>query len=278
MSRLKNIGAVALLFLITLFAQDAIAQRGQRGDMLEQLKRDITLTTDQETQIRAIVAKYKVRADDLRAETASGTSREAVRALRKAQRAEVQKVLTPEQTAILKEKRASQRANRGEKWSEVDKKGLKSELKAYHTKNIKPVLATERVQLESKISAADRATLERLRQVIGNAKKEPNAKGQRLDKTEMVNRREAFEAKYADEFATLKTLTQKYDTELEKIRLSLQPKMKQWKQDTEGITKQYLQEAEVENARPAKRKRDRVSNILNGERGKGAFLLMSPAA
>ena len=282
MLRLKNIATVSLLFLITLFAQDALAQRGQRGDMVERLKQEIELTAEQETEIRAIAEKYQVRVAELRnSSTERGANREAIKELRQAQRADIQKVLTPAQVATLEEKRGANRAERKEKWSKVDKKGLKSELKAYREQNIKPVLAAQRVQLETKITPTDRATLAELRTVLGEAKAERKAdrkKGQRPTKEERAAKRAAFETKYANEIATLKSLTQKYDAELEQIRTTIQAQVDQWKKDTRAITKKYLAEADIEDGRQGKRKHKKMGETLQGEKAKSRFLLMEPAS
>lgn len=282
MFQLKNFIKVSFLLLLTLFVQDTFAQRGQRGDIVERLKKHIELTAEQETELNVITEKYRSRIDALREDAAEpGANREQIKQLHQAQRAEVNKVLTAEQEVILREKKANHRADRKAKWSQVDKKGLRAELEKYREEQIKPVLAAQRVQLETKISPTDRATLAQLRTVLGEAKgerKANRAQGQRPTREERATQRQAFETKYAAEIATLKSLTQKYDADLEQIRTAIQPQVEQWKKDTQAITKKYLADAEIENGRHGKRKHKKIGEALRGEKAKGRFLLMEPAS
>ncbi|MFK7936570.1 MAG: hypothetical protein AB8G22_23855 [Saprospiraceae bacterium] len=279
MIQLKNIVVISFVFILTFFAQDTLAQRGQRGNIVEHLKHHIELTPEQETELTAITEKYNTRIKSLREDPSE--NREKIKQLRQAQRAEVNKVLTAEQEATLKEKRKGHHGHRKGKGAQGDKKGLRTELKKYREENIKPVLAAQRVQLENKISGADRATLAELRVVFEQektARKSSHKKGERPDREARDAQRDAFEMKYAKEIATLKSLTQKYDTELENIRTAIQPQIEKWKKDTQAITQKYLSESEDRKGHHAKKKHHKSGAILKGEKAKSRFLLMAPAA
>ena len=278
MLQLKNIISVSFVFLFALFAQDAFAQRGQHGDIVEHLKNHLELTAEQETELNAIAEKYNTRIKELRTDAnGSGENREKIKELRHAQRAEVNKVLTAEQEAILKEKRMANRANH----QKGEHQAMRAEMKKYREENVKPVFAAQLVQLESKISAADRATLAELRVIFAKEKQPHTAngkKGERPNREERATQRDAFETKYAKEIATLKSLTEKYDAELENIRVALQPQAEQWKKDMQAISQKHLTDAEGKKGHGGKKGHHEKSTALQGKKAKSHFLLMDPAA
>lgn len=246
------------LMVLLLAVTIATAQRGQRQGGGHDLLSELKLTTEQQAQIKAIREEGRAQMQEMRKQNPDQRpDREAMKKMHAAAQAKVEAVLTPAQreqlTAIKAERKAA--------WKAVDKKGMKAELKAHDETKVKPVISAARAQFDQFLSAEDKATLERLRPVFaarpngkaGAEKGLGKAKGQKPSAADVAAKKatmEAWKTEHAAEIAELKTLTQKYAADLERLQERLQPQREQWAKEKREIISRYL----PENAERAKGK------------------------
>lgn len=300
MKVIKKMIQGAILAGILLMVQNVQAQRGQhhRGEqMLEKMKTELNLTAEQETQITAIQEKYQPQIEALKTQEFEDRSekRAAFGELMKAQKTEVNQVLTEEQQAIMKEKRGHHKPHH--RRHKGKNKAMEQEMKAYKEANIHPVLLKQRAKLEQDISPEDKATIAELRIAFNEMKAEREAgrksfskdkKGDDKDgnREEMKAKREALKAKYQPQSETLKALQEKYDTQIEALHQEIKPQQEQWKKDMHEIHKKHAaQDKNVEENAPSKDKKGHrkghgkkhhKGKMGHHKMGKKHFLLLDP--
>lgn len=89
---------------------------------------------------------------------------EEMKTLHEEQKAAIAKVLTPEQLSKWEAQKTEFRERRQE--NVENRTALHDELRAYHEENIRPVMAGQRLKLDAKISAEDKAQITALRNQI----------------------------------------------------------------------------------------------------------------
>lgn len=293
---MKSITIKLLLLVFILGAQTVYAQKGQRGNraeqQLERLKSIVDLTAEQETEINALQEQLQEDMEALKAQEFEDRSakRQAFKELMTNHKAEVESVLTEEQLATIKSTVQEKRAAKKEAFKNVDWKALKTEIKAYHQENVSPVLLAQRVKLEEKISAEDKVLLAEMRQEAKAKKaawkaKHAEMKGERGNKRGRKGKGRKGKKHHAenDEFrSTMKSLVEKYDTEIEALNAEIEPQKEKWAADLKAIHQKYMPEMEEgeEMHRGRKHKghkrgygKDDVKLMK-----KGHFLLMDPNA
>lgn len=109
--------AIALIFTFNL----AQAQRGERLSVEERVERQtekltehLDLDPNQKTQVQAIHMKYAQQREELRGERTEA-NRDAMKAMRKAEKIELEAVLTEEQIAKLATLKKESRGKKGGK-------------------------------------------------------------------------------------------------------------------------------------------------------------------
>lgn len=116
-----------LLLLTCAFAGSTFAQDDRSEEMegkrIEKMTTELGLTAEQQTQIKAIDAKFKPENERLRAQEKA--LREQRKELRKQQEEAMMQVLTPEQKAKWEAKKAEKREDRKEDRKEERHDGSK---------------------------------------------------------------------------------------------------------------------------------------------------------
>jgi len=260
---------MALLLAVTV----ATAQRGhgQRG---QDLMSELSLTTEQQEQIKAIKLESRTQAKEMREQNPDQRpDREAMKKMRDAVQAKVEAVLTPEQ----REKLTAIKAERKAAWETVDRKGLKAALKEHNETKVKPVISAARAQLDQFISAEDQAALNRLRPVFADKPKgkaprgrtRGKARGQKPSKEDKAAKKAAVETwktDHATEIAELKALTKKYANDLQRIQERMKPQREQWAKEKRAIMSEYLPEQAKQKMKGGK---DGARKGKGNRRGKG---------
>jgi Spy/CpxP family protein refolding chaperone len=267
------------LLALVLLSGVTLAQRGKAGMDFRQLD----LTEEQKTEIKALKTAAKAKADAMRPAEGEQPNREAMRAMKEEMHQSIMAVLTPEQRAQLE----AQRTARKEAWEQVDKKAMRADLKTHREKEVMPVLRAARAQLDAFIEKEDKATIDRLREVFADRKgkkamrarggQRAPAEGERAEARR--EKMEAWRAEHEEDIATLKALTEKYREDIIRVRERLAPQMKTWGEEKRAIINEYLPaELQRENrARKNKAKlRGKEEEVRTHRASKGAagFLLM----
>lgn len=287
MMRYMLLFALCGLLSFTTFAQRP-GHRGHHGP--ERLLQQLDLTEQQRTQLRTLRTEQRAKLEAFRGrEFDSPEARHtAMRQLRREGRTALEAILTDTQREQLRELHEQRRAER----PEVDKRALRQDVKSYRQENIRPVMREQRAQLEPLLSDADKAIIESLRPKAEAAKRELRAgmrdlrnsrgPGQRPDRSQVRARREALEAKYADEIEQVQALVDKYDSDIERLLEEVADQQEDWKQDLHGIFQEHAGQH-----RPRRESRIEGGGARKGPRGhrhpgmqrlhKAHFLLMRPA-
>ncbi|MEN0005500.1 MAG: T9SS type A sorting domain-containing protein [Bacteroidota bacterium] len=283
---------LAMLLTTMAFGQRRMNRAGNGLKFIEESKAELQLTSEQEQQLEELKAQFE--ADRKALKETDFEDRQAQMDARKAMMEEhreaIESLLTPEQQSILKAKAAARKQNRKEAWKEVDKKGLKADLKAYREKNIEPVIRAQRAKLEPAIAAEDKATINELRQAYKAHHEEMKAL-KKEQKASQTRDRAAFKAlreEMKEEDQTMKALVDKYEEEIDGLMEEIAPQAEQWRADMQAIQEQYVPE-DLRQAKGEKGRRGKGKKKARGKGKKGAqkmgplpkkgrFLLMDPNA
>lgn len=224
---------------ITANAQraSAKAQDGNPFQAIEQLKQELKLTQEQEKQMEALRKSFRKEAVAMRDQDfeSSAARQSALQNLRQGVEADLKAILTAEQLAVV-ENRQEARQDRQEE--------MRQALEDYQKTEIEPVMHAQRNKLEAKISEADKAQLETIRQEI-QAKKKAYAKGKmKLESAQSSEEGEESE----DGLATaeellpqeiLAALVKKYDSDIEVLFEEVKPQAEQWQSDLKQLRSTY---------------------------------------
>lgn len=278
--------ATLLLFAATfVLAQPG---RGQRGPKQADLYSELGLTAQQQEQIKTIRTEARAKFKPADAAAGARPDREAMHKAKQETAQAIDAVLTPAQREQLTKLKAERKAA----MESVDQKAIRSDLKAHHANEVQPVLKAARGQLDQFISAEDKVAIERLRGVFttkpGHQQmKEAGREGQprqRPTEEEMAARKaegKAWQDAHAADIAELKSLTTKYQADLDRIQQRLQPQMDEWAREKQEIVKSHLPEDASQRAgkKPAGKDAHQGKGKKQREQRKGwprssAFLLM----
>lgn len=231
--------AILVCLSITADAQRARtkAQDGNPFHAIEQLKQELKLTQEQEKQMEALRKSFRKEAVAMRDQDfeSSAARQSALQNLREGVEADLKAILTAEQLAVV-ENRQEARQDRQEE--------MRQALEDYQKTEIEPVMQAQRNKLEAKISEADKAQLETIRQEI-QAKTKAYAKGKmKLESAQSSGQEEEAE----DELATaeellpreiLAALVKKYDSDMEALFEEVKPQSEQWQRDLKQLRSTY---------------------------------------
>ena len=216
-----------LSFLMTI---GLFAQRPQKGKMLEFIKENLDLSSQQTAQLEAIQAETIEKMKELKGTEQSTEKRTSRRDIYEAQRDKFIAVLTPEQQAKLKELRSEKREDH-KAFREANKgkfKEMHEDRKAYYKENIEPSLIKQRIKLDAQMSPEDVAYVNKFRAKIKERKEEEgHLKGDR-DKEE---RKEKFEA--------MKSIADKYANEIDALQAEIQPMIDEWENDMQEMKEEH---------------------------------------
>jgi protein CpxP len=272
-----------LALALGLSCQPLLAQgdreTGKRKDgRMEQMRQDLNLSDAQVAQIQAIHEQYRPERKALRDAEPKDPAIEAQRKqIREAEQAAVKAVLTPEQQKRYDELRAERHAGHHGHHDHMD-----SAQRQYFQDQVLPLLQSQRLKLEAAISAADKATVDRLRselQVLRASRKaaQPREKTQRhtpptdADRALMAE----FHAKRHAIMEEAAAIANRYAAQIQQLHEEIKPQLEQIR-------------AELEAQRPAKttdaaddhhRHPGHRGHMRDGKKHMEAarFLLMDPA-
>jgi Spy/CpxP family protein refolding chaperone len=245
------------------------AARPPRAEKMEQMRADLELTDEQVAQIKAIHARYRPEKKELRDAELKDPALEARRKqIREEEQMAIKAVLTPAQQVRFEELRKERRVGAHEPMSPAQRQ--------YFQEQVLPTLQAQRLKLESAISSADKATIDRLRgelQALRETRKGEQPRDARQADTPPSEadraRMEAFHAKRQAIMAEAGSVAERYQAQIKALHEEVKPQLERFR-------------AEMEAMRPAQ-----PADAPQGkERHKGAgkkqmeaarFLLMDPA-
>lgn len=263
MKFIKNKIQAFLLILAILGTQNLMAQREghHHPKMMEELKEDLNLSTEQTAQIEKLEVDFKTQIETLKADDSKerGEKRAAMRSLMENQKAAVEKILTAEQKVLLKERKVEHRAERKAKMKEHKKirEELEKELKTYRVEEVEPVIKAQRAKLETTLSDEDKIKIAALRVAFAakkSARKEEMQKHKAARKaagedrkTKMDGRKgHRVERENDEDFKALKVLVEKYESDIDALHAEIEPEVKKWKEEQKAIVQKFKQEKGAE--------------------------------
>jgi hypothetical protein len=257
---MKNIKIVLnILFVLSIFSFSAIAQPKNGGAKMEKkmnmLTEKLDLTENQQLQLKAIFKKGSEKIHLIKSQEGDRNSKKkAFKAHQEVQAKEIKAVLNKKQLILFEkmldertakmQKGHANRKMRKESFKNVDKKALRTEMKAYKEKNILPVLMTQRQKLESQISTNDKKTIEEIRSSFKQLRQEYKAlKGNRKKKEEYSDAdKKAFEAlksRKKEDMAEAQVLLERYKSQIKTLKEEINPQIEQWKTDLKAIAQKH---------------------------------------
>lgn len=225
----------------------ADAQRGREDKSQGQyhigaimsLKEELKITPEQTAQLETLQASFKEQATALRSQTFEDQAarQEAMKSLRQSMKDELEDVLTAEQQAILKEKRADRKNAHHD---------MRKAVKVYREAEMKPVLQIQRAKLETALEEADKARLEEIRSELNSKRqayaKEGKDKSKRMGKGEGEMHQRKHKGAVQDQQPLrdeLKAMAQKYDSQISRLMEEIEHQAKQWYKDMQAIREAY---------------------------------------
>ena len=151
---------------LPLSAQKGEGRQGDhhKGDRMEQMRQDLNLTDTQVAQITAIHKQYRPERKAFKDAELKDPALEARRKqLRTEEQAAVKAVLTPEQQARWEELKAQRHGGHHGHHA-----GMNPAQRQLFQEQVLPLLQAQRLKLESALSAADKATVDRLRDALAD--------------------------------------------------------------------------------------------------------------
>jgi len=247
-----------LLLVVDLSAQRSLGQI----DRILAVQEDIELTDAQIENLQSLRAETKEKMASLK-ELEKAERKTQVKAAMEELRAGIEKILTPEQVALLKDKREEKRAKAEDR--KEKKKALKKELKVYQKEEIKPVMRAQRQKLEADISPEDRLAINDLRAQLKDTKKErkekatskqegKSDKGKRKAKAKGKKKRSSTAKNSSighllrnNEQAkqTAEGLVSRYEERIKELNEEIAAQQEKWSADQEAIKDKYRADGEA---------------------------------
>lgn len=280
-----------IMFLLFLsfgmtISQVAAQRAPHHGTPLESV---VELSETQQAEIKKIKESYHVKFDALRQAEKTEANRTAMQQLMKEREAAVAAILTPEQRtkwqAAQTEQKAKMEQNRANRDANHEKmKAARTEMNAYHEKNVKPVLQKQRAKLESKISAADKKLIAEMRTQHEQRRQEgfdrQGEKGGKWDGKEKRGDKTSGgkEAKSDGKYGQTKALVEKYSANIDALYAEIATQEKQWEQDKKAIWEKYAPAKSDEKTDKSARHRGEGGKDKSDSHKKVHFLLLDPNA
>jgi Spy/CpxP family protein refolding chaperone len=243
--------------------------RPPHGQRMEQMQADLGLTDAQVAQIKAIRERYRPERKAMREAELKDPALEARRKqMREEEQAAVKAVLTPDQQVRFEELRAVRHAHGHQPMS--------PEQRQYFQEQVLPTLLAQRLKLETALSTADKATVERLRgelQALRETRKSEMPRGDRTQHTPPSEadraRMEAFHAKRHAIMEEAASVAGRYMTQIKALHEEIKPQMERFRAEMEA----------QRPAQPAYAPAGKPRHMRDGKKQMDAahFLLMDPA-
>jgi Spy/CpxP family protein refolding chaperone len=222
MNRLKITALLLVLGASLALAQHRDHHRG--GMMKEKMARldsVVTLTDAQKQEITELNKAFKAKMKEQR--SSGERDHEAMKAMRKEHRQQIEAVLTPDQLAKLEAFKAERKESR---------KAMHAEIKEYRKTNMKPALQQKRAEFDNVLTADEKATIDALRAELKGMKGEKGEGKRHMDS----EKRKALKARMD---AALKPIVEAHKAELEQVHTDLKPLRETWKADLQAIKAKY---------------------------------------
>lgn len=277
---MKKIFAKSKVLLIAILINSAavFAQGpdGPRAEHKERMIKELNLTTEQQTEMKAVHKSFRKEVKALR--DANDGDRKAMRsqveALEVERNKEIAQILDAEQyakfeklEAEMKEKRKAHRDERrgqgmhgpmgrkGKAGMKGKNKELRKEVRSYVQANVLPVMKEQRLKLDEKMSNADRNKVDELRAQLKELRPQMKAAHKSMrqshkqggevsasQKAEMeqihTQRKEIMEG--------AREIAKKYESELIALREEVKPQSEEWKSELKAIAQKHVGENEEE--------------------------------
>lgn len=266
---MKFSGIKLFLGLVMLLASTFAWAQGPQPPSLDQLKKELALTADQEASIEAILAKYRPQLQEARQNADPAVGRAAAAGVLEAQRQEIRQVLSPEQNEKFDTLSASRKARGEQAGPPPINPELQKEVRSYLMQKVLPVLAEQRRKLDPKISAADQKILDSLRlERRGSAQQ---LRGARQDGGDVRAMLQEGRAQRQQTNAVMMPLVERYRTEIDGIMAGLGTQIEQWQTDLQAIHDRYPAPAggrKLDGTRALDAVLDPAAFLLMGRRGR----------
>ena len=281
---MKNLKKIAFASIILLFGFGVIAQKSAKHfdpeTKLAKLAEALDLSENQIQELKPIFEKHHAQKQELKnAEGEREDKREAFHNLKETHKAELSKILTPEQVEKMEELHANRRHKRGHHRGMKGEKheALRTEMQAYFTQNILPLAKSQRSLLDNKISSEDQEKIDELRSRLRkfkegrHGKRGDHFKGEKgkcegKDGEKCDGKSEEHKTKFKE----LKVLADKYETEIAEYLVPLKNNSETWKNDVRAIAQKHLGDKFDEER--MNRKSHKIMKFLEGP----GFLLLDP--
>lgn len=254
-----------ILSLLVVFVTigNLLAQHGHRMPAMgltEEMKTELGLTAEQATSLDQLHQETKAAMTALheRTDLDHDGKRTAAREIHQATKDRVAEILTEEQLANLKAMHTAQQEERRELMESVDHKAMRAELREYKKTEIAPVMRAQRLKLEETLSQEDQESLTVIRATLKAARaaaKEEHRERKAVQGEAQEGRHHAksghhrphhgqklhrLEESHPTEFAALKAIVEKYDTDITDLLEEVKPQQEAWKAAQKAIRERYI--------------------------------------
>jgi periplasmic protein CpxP/Spy len=240
---MKSMKLKLMMMSVVIFATMSVfAQREGRGEMAQQrmdkMTEELSLTPEQKTKIEELNKEFKEQMKPLR--TDKEANAEAIAKLRKEHKTKLDAVLTADQ----KKKKESLHESHM-----LKREAMKTEIEAYKTKNIDPVLKEKRIQLENELNdlekkaiAEQRVKIESQKEHAQNVKselKQAKKNGEEVDHNRMIELKKQNKTLRKETKEVLNPIAKNHEKTLANIKESLTPNQLVWEKDLEALRAKY---------------------------------------
>jgi hypothetical protein len=156
-------------------------------------------------------------------------------------------------------------------------KEMRKEMKAYKDANILPVLKSQRLKLESKLTQAEKSTIAKIRTEVEASKEAHKAfhKEMRETRKSGVEPSESQKAKMKtireerkQVMETLKPIAQAHKETLKSLKEEIKPKKEGWETDLKAIRSKHISDEEWEKMQEERKAKREAHHAEKGNKGK----------
>lgn len=266
------LAAVSVFMTVGLMAQAKQIQKGQKkGKSFDILKvsEELGLSVEQKAALWDLQNEMKKERKNKGKAERTKESRDDSKA---AFEAKLNEILTEDQAvklATIREAHEAERAVEREA-HKAEREKVKMAIQSYQEDKITPVLAPKRAEFDKLLTPDEKELIASLREQKELHKEEVKMKRGK-DKGDRTERKENKEA--------IKSILDKYETELDAIWTSIEPNTKVWKEDMKQIMKENAPDKALEKGDGVKgdRKRGMRKGMRPGQReglSRARFVLM----
>lgn len=266
---MKNLKLKMMMMSVVLFATMSVfAQKEGNREMaqkrMDKMTEELSLTPEQRTKIEELNREFKEQIKPLREN--KETNAAAIANLRKAHKTNLDSVLTADQ------RKKREALNESHK---LKREAMKTEIEAYRTKNIAPVIQEKRIQLENELNemekkaiAEQRAKVESQKEHAKNVKselKEAKKNGEEIDHNRMIELKKQNKTLRKETKEVLKPIAKNHEKTLANIKESLEPNRLVWEKDIAAIKAKYPELGHNKEGKPEQKEKKTGKDIKKQE-------------